>query len=152
MPSVELKDLLAAGVHFGHQTQRWNPKMRRYIFGQRNRIHIIDLKRTQACLERALKAKRVDERQLVRYGESFFVSLGLDRLPATFWERSMFQKPRDRDVVCHPSAWDVDYDKDLRVCPSCQRRRVRPWDARRSCPRCGAPMTLAHDSPRVLWD
>jgi peptidyl-dipeptidase A len=66
-------------------------------------------------LERALKAKRVDERQMVRYGEDFFVSLGLDKLPATFWERSMFRKPRDREVVCHASAWDVDYVQDLRI-------------------------------------
>lgn len=55
MPSVKLQDLLAAGVHFGHQTQRWNPKMKRFIFGQRNRIHIINLKRTQQCLEAALE-------------------------------------------------------------------------------------------------
>jgi small subunit ribosomal protein S2 len=56
MPSVELRDLLAAGVHFGHQTQRWNPKMKRYIFGERNRVHIINLKRTLACLGPAMAA------------------------------------------------------------------------------------------------
>jgi len=47
---------------------------------------------------------------------------------------------------------DPSYDKDLRVCPNCSRRRVRAWDVGRSCPRCGSPMTLAHDSPTVLWD
>jgi small subunit ribosomal protein S2 len=54
MPKVGVNDLLAAGVHFGHQTQRWNPKMKRYIFGERNRVHIINLKRTEVCLDRAL--------------------------------------------------------------------------------------------------
>ena len=52
---------------------------------------------------------------MVHYGEQFFVSLGFEPLPATFWERSMFMRPRDRDVVCHASAWDIDYRDDLRV-------------------------------------
>ncbi|MEE9133709.1 MAG: 30S ribosomal protein S2 [Gemmatimonadota bacterium] len=51
--SVGLQDLLQAGVHFGHQTRRWNPKMRRYIFAQRGGIYIIDLKKTLRELERA---------------------------------------------------------------------------------------------------
>src|SRR2546425_7175278 len=62
-----------------------------------------------------LVAHRVDERGMVRYGERFYTSLGFDSLPATFWERSMITKPRDRDVVCHASAWDVDGRDDLRV-------------------------------------
>jgi peptidyl-dipeptidase A len=66
-------------------------------------------------LTAGLKAKGVDEREMVRYGERFFTSLGLDPLPATFWERSLFTKPRDREVVCHASAWDVDYKDDLRI-------------------------------------
>ena len=66
-------------------------------------------------LERILKAKKIDERGMVRYGEAFFVSLGLDKLPATFWKRSMFTRPADREVVCHASAWDVDYVDDLRI-------------------------------------
>jgi peptidyl-dipeptidase A len=66
-------------------------------------------------LDRLLKAKGVDEREMVRYGERFFTSLGFDPLPATFWERSLFTKPRDRDVVCHASAWDIDNDQDLRI-------------------------------------
>ncbi len=52
---------------------------------------------------------------MVRYGERFFTSLGFDPLPKTFWERSLFTKPRDREVVCHASAWDVDYVDDLRI-------------------------------------
>jgi peptidyl-dipeptidase A len=62
-----------------------------------------------------LKRKKYDEKKLVKLGEAFFTSLGLDPLPSTFWERSMFTKPRDREVVCHASAWDVTYDNDLRI-------------------------------------
>ena len=54
-------------------------------------------------------------RDMVHYGEDFFKSLGFAPLPATFWERSLFVHPRDREVVCHASAWDVDYNNDLRV-------------------------------------
>jgi peptidyl-dipeptidase A len=51
----------------------------------------------------------------VKYGEGFFSSLGFAPLPETFWERSMLVKPRDRDVVCHASAWDIDSVQDLRI-------------------------------------
>jgi len=50
---VGIRELLEAGVHFGHQTRRWNPKMRRFIFGERSGIHIIDLQRTEVLLARA---------------------------------------------------------------------------------------------------
>ncbi|MEP0547756.1 MAG: M2 family metallopeptidase [Rhodothermales bacterium] len=56
-----------------------------------------------------------DALKMVRTGEQFFSSLGLDPLPDTFWERSLFTKPADRDVVCHASAWDVDEVDDLRI-------------------------------------
>ncbi len=62
-----------------------------------------------------LKSRNTDAIGMVRYGEHFFSSLGFAPLPQTFWERSMFTRPRDRDVVCHASAWDVDADQDLRV-------------------------------------
>jgi len=52
-PVVTMKQLLEAGVHFGHQTRRWNPKMRRFIFGERNGIYIIDLQQTLARIETA---------------------------------------------------------------------------------------------------
>jgi len=58
MPSASLEELLAAGAHFGHLTRRWNPKMKPYIFMQKNGIHIIDLKKTQTSLDRALDAVR----------------------------------------------------------------------------------------------
>ena len=66
-------------------------------------------------LTEILQSKGLDEKEMVRYGERFFTSLGLDPLPDTFWERSLFTKPRDRDVVCHASAWDVDSKEDLRI-------------------------------------
>ncbi len=56
MPRVELADLLAAGAHFGHLTRRWNPKMKPYIFMERNGIHIIDLKKTQTLIDDACNA------------------------------------------------------------------------------------------------
>ena len=62
-----------------------------------------------------LKARKYDALQMVRAGEGFFTSLGFEPLPTTFWERSLFTKPADRDVVCHASAWDVDNDLDLRI-------------------------------------
>ncbi len=62
-----------------------------------------------------LKARGYDAHRMVKSGEAFFTSLGFPPLPPTFWERSMFLKPRDREVVCHASAWDVDYVDDLRV-------------------------------------
>lgn len=60
-------------------------------------------------------AKLAAGKAMVHYGESFFTSLGFPALPATFWERSQFVHPRDRDVVCHASAWDLDSVDDLRV-------------------------------------
>ena len=54
MPSVSMRQLLEAGVHFGHQTRRWNPKMRPFIFAERNGIHIIDLAQTVTHLESSL--------------------------------------------------------------------------------------------------
>lgn len=62
-----------------------------------------------------LSAKQVDPLAMVHYGEGFFTSLGLGPLPASFWERSQFTKPRDRDVVCHASAWDIDTQDDVRI-------------------------------------
>jgi small subunit ribosomal protein S2 len=58
MPSVSMRQLLEAGVHFGHQTRRWNPKMRPFIFAERNGIHIIDLAQTVKRLDTALDAVR----------------------------------------------------------------------------------------------
>ncbi len=66
MAAVSMKQLLEAGVHFGHQTRRWNPKMRDYIFGERNGIHIIDLAQTVSRLDAALEFVR----ETIRRGDS----------------------------------------------------------------------------------
>ncbi len=66
MTATSMKQLLEAGVHFGHQTRRWNPKMREYIFAERNGIHIIDLAQTVARLEAALEFVR----ETIRHGDS----------------------------------------------------------------------------------
>lgn len=54
MSTITMRDMLQAGVHFGHQTRYWNPKMKQYIFGERNGIHIINLEKTVECYESAL--------------------------------------------------------------------------------------------------
>jgi peptidyl-dipeptidase A len=66
-------------------------------------------------LSAILRHREMDAREMTRYGERFFLSLGFDSLPPTFWERSLFTRPRDRDVVCHASAWDIDNRNDLRI-------------------------------------
>lgn len=66
-------------------------------------------------LTKILQARKTDAVQMVKFGEGFFSSLGFEPLPKTFWERSLFTRPRDRDVVCHASAWDVDNVDDLRI-------------------------------------
>ncbi len=75
-------------------------------------------------LTELLKAKPVDPRGMVKYAENFFVSMGFPPLPQTFWERSLFTKPADRDVVCHASAWDIDNQDDLRIKVCLQVRDV----------------------------
>jgi peptidyl-dipeptidase A len=62
-----------------------------------------------------LRARKMDARAIVRTGEGFFKSLGFAPLPATFWDRSLFTKPADRDVVCHASAWSIDNREDVRL-------------------------------------
>jgi peptidyl-dipeptidase A len=66
-------------------------------------------------LTELLKSKNLDARGMVKYGENFYKSLGFAPLPQTFWERSLFTKPADRDVVCHASAWDIDNKDDVRI-------------------------------------
>jgi peptidyl-dipeptidase A len=66
-------------------------------------------------LTELIEAKGMSELDMVRAGEGFFSSLGFEALPETFWQRSMFLKPADREVQCHASAWDVDNKDDLRI-------------------------------------
>ncbi len=71
----------------------------------------------QASLDvgQVLKEKKIDARAMVQLGEGFYTSLGMEKLPASFWAKSMLTKPRDREVVCHPSAWDLDNLNDVRI-------------------------------------
>ena len=75
MAAIAMKELLEAGVHFGHQTKRWNPKMKEYIFGERNGIYIIDLGKTV---------------KLFREAEEFVSHSSSPRPPtsSTYWRRS----------------------------------------------------------------
>lgn len=66
-------------------------------------------------LTELLVAKGYTPEQVIKTGEAFFTSLGLEPLPQTFWDRSMITKPRDREVVCHASAWNLDNKDDIRV-------------------------------------
>lgn len=77
--AVGMEQLLKAGVHFGHQTRRWNPKMRRFIFAERGGIYIIDLKKTLQQLE---KAKELIREKIHRGSRSF------SSVPSPSWRRS----------------------------------------------------------------
>lgn len=82
--------------------------------------NIYDIVKPEQKLEvidvtKALAEHGYDEIKMVKQAESFFSSLGFEKLPETFWQRSQFSQPADRDVVCHASAWDLDDKDDLRI-------------------------------------
>jgi small subunit ribosomal protein S2 len=90
MPVVSMKELLEAGVHFGHQTRRWNPKMKRFIFTERGGIYIIDLQQTQALLDDAYDfAKAVSQRN----GSILFVGTKKQAQDAVSTEASRVSMP-----------------------------------------------------------
>jgi len=66
-------------------------------------------------LTEILESRRMDARDMVRVGEAFFTSMGFAPLPQSFWDRSLFTEPEDRNVVCHASAWCLDFKDDLRI-------------------------------------
>ena len=70
---------------------------------------------TGYSLTEILKRRQTSGVDMVRIGERFYTSLGFAPLPQTFWERSLFVRPRDREVVCHASAWDIDLQEDIRI-------------------------------------
>ena len=74
-----------------------------------------DLGGEDVDLTKLLEEKEYDAIKMVKTGENFFSSLGFEPLPETFWERSLITKPRDREVVCHASAWDIDDRDDIRI-------------------------------------
>ena len=75
MMKIKIKDLLDAGIHFGHRKNRWNPKMSEYIFGHRNGIHIIDLQKTVILFNEALKVIQ----EYASQGKIFFLLVQKDR-------------------------------------------------------------------------
>ena len=70
---------------------------------------------TPVDITRLLKNARYDSEKMVKTAENFFVSLGMPQLPETFYQRSLFEKPQDREVVCHASAWHMDMENDVRI-------------------------------------
>jgi peptidyl-dipeptidase A len=66
-------------------------------------------------LTKVLEARKTDAKQMTQYAERFYTSLGMQKLPASFWERSLLTKPKDRDVVCHASAWPLNEKDDVRI-------------------------------------
>ncbi|WP_373988685.1 M2 family metallopeptidase [Duganella sp. BuS-21] len=66
-------------------------------------------------LTKVLEQRKTDAKQMTKYAETFYTSLGMQKLPETFWERSLLTKPRDRDVVCHASAWPLNEKDDVRI-------------------------------------
>jgi small subunit ribosomal protein S2 len=88
MSNVSLRDLLEAGVHFGHRTRLWNPKMRRYIYGERNGVHIIDLQKTAVSL---IKASRFISSQVAQGKKMLFVGT----------KRSATEVVRDEALRCN---------------------------------------------------
>ena len=62
-----------------------------------------------------LKRRKISAIDMVKTGERFYTSVGFEPLPMTFWERSLFVRPKDREVVCHASAWDIDSKNDVRI-------------------------------------
>ena len=66
-------------------------------------------------LTKVLEERKTDAKQMTKYAEGFYTSLGMQKLPESFWERSLLTKPRDRDVVCHASAWPLNEKDDVRI-------------------------------------
>jgi peptidyl-dipeptidase A len=64
---------------------------------------------------KVLEKRKLGSKKMVEIGEKFFTSLSMPPLPKTFWERSLFDKPKDREVQCHASAWDISYSNDVRI-------------------------------------
>ncbi len=111
-------------AHYGADRVRPGEPIPAQLFGnmwaqQWNRIYDDLLKPYPAAsiesADRALAEQRWDPVRMTRSAESFYTSLGFAPLPASFWERSLLTRPRDREVVCHASAWSIDGAEDVRI-------------------------------------
>ena len=85
VPEFSMRQLLEAGVHFGHQTHRWNPKMKSFIYGSRNGIHIVDLAQTVPLLHQALVAGRTNSANPAKW---FLFTYGPKGIPPELIERN----------------------------------------------------------------
>lgn len=111
------------GEHYGEDVVPQDKAIPAHLLGNmwaQSWGNIYDLVKPEQELEvvdvtQALAEHDYDEIKMVKQAESFFSSLGFAPLPDTFWQRSMFQQPEDRNVVCHASAWDIDDKDDLRI-------------------------------------
>lgn len=108
-------------AHYGEVARRDDGLIPAHLLGNMwaqtwdNVFPLLDAPPGNPDLTPALVERGLDAQGMVRTAEGFFTSLGFDKLPATFWKRSLFVRPRDREVVCHASAWDVDDDQDVRL-------------------------------------
>ena len=80
-------------------------------------------------LTKQLEAKGYTPQSMVKTAENFYISLGFDPWPKTFWERSMIVRPRDREVQCHASAWDIDNNVPLEELSHRRSWPLEPWSA-----------------------
>lgn len=109
--------------HYGDEVQSASGPIRADLLGnmwaqQWSSIYDLvapDVSAESYDLTAILEARDYDAVRMVETGEAFFSSLGLRELPETFWERSQITRPRDREVVCHASAWDLDNEEDIRI-------------------------------------
>lgn len=102
---VDLKQPIPAHLLGNMWAQSWD-----------NLTDIVGLKEGQSInMTKLLKKAKYDSKKMVQTAENFFVSLGMPQLPETFYERSLFEKPKDREVVCHASAWHIDMEDDVRI-------------------------------------
>lgn len=112
------------GEHYGKDLVAAGEKIPAHLLGNMwaqqwgNVYDLVKPKKIKASgvdITELIEDKNMSELDMVRTAENFFVSLGLEKLPETFWERSLFVQPQDRDVVCHASAWNLDSKDDIRI-------------------------------------
>ena len=123
MPSVSMRQLLEAGVHFGHQTRRWNPKMSPFIFAERNGIHIIDLAQTVQRLDVALEFVR----ETVARGEQvLFVGTKKQAQEPVAQEATRAEHAVRQQALARRHAHQLRDDQEAdRACSSSSRRARR---------------------------